>query len=103
MPVSAPLRIRRVLCKVYEYGGIHSSAAVCSLIWFTLFTILFTRDFALPSANTIRNPAILATTYILLITLFSLVITAYPRFRMFSHNTFENVHRWGGWFSLALF
>ncbi|KAE9379827.1 hypothetical protein N431DRAFT_432209 [Stipitochalara longipes BDJ] len=42
-------------------------------------------------------------TYILLIILLGLVITAYPRFRMVSHNTFENFHRWGGWFALALF
>jgi hypothetical protein len=104
IPVSAPLRIRRALCKVYEYGGIHSGAAACSLIWFTLFTILFTQDFAFPSStsNTVRNPAILTITYILLLILLSLVITAYPRFRMFSHNTLENVHGWGGWFSLAL-
>jgi len=30
-------------------------------------------------------------------------MTAYPRFRFSSHNTFENFHRWGGWFSLAIF
>lgn len=39
----------------------------------------------------------------LLLTIFSLVITAYPRFRMVSRNTFENFHRLGFWFSLGLF
>lgn len=95
--------MRRALCKVYEYGGIHSGAAVCSLVWFTLFTALFTRDYALPLPKTTTNPAILTTTYILLAILLGLVTTAYPRFRMMSHNTFENFHRWGGWFALALF
>jgi hypothetical protein len=103
MPVSAPLRVRRLLCKIYEYGGVHSGAAVCSLIWFALFTGFFTRDFALSISHKLRNPAILTITYILLLLLLSLVVTAYPRFRITSHNTFENVHRWGGWFSLALF
>jgi hypothetical protein len=39
----------------------------------------------------------------LLLTIFGLVITAYPRFRMVSRNTFENFHRLGFWFSLGLF
>jgi NAD(P)H-flavin reductase len=103
MPVSAPLYIRRVLCKVYEYGGIHSGAAICSVIWFILFTAIFTRDFVLSPSSRIKFPAILVTTYILLVFLLMLVTTAYPKFRMTSHNTFENFHRWGGWFSLALF
>jgi len=103
MPVSSPLRIRRLLCKIYEYGGVHSGAAVCSVIWFALFTGFLTRDFALSVSHELRNPAILTFTYLLFLLLLSLVVTAYPRFRTSSHNTFENVHRWGGWFSLALF
>ena len=103
MPVSAPLRFRRILCKIYEYGGVHSGGAVCSVIWFALFTGFFTRNFSLSVSATMRDPAILTFTYILLLILLSLVITAYPRFRFSSHNMFENVHRWGGWFSLALF
>jgi hypothetical protein len=103
MPASAPLRLRRILCKIHEYGGLHSGAAVCSVIWFAIFTGFFARNFSLSVSATMRDPAILIFTYILLLILLSLVITVYSRFRFSSHNMFENVHRWGGWFSLALF
>lgn len=100
IPLSAPLRLRRILAKVYEYGGVHSGAAFSSVIWFSLLTGFLTQQFVI---GTLRDPAIMTFTYILLCLLLTLVITAYPRFRYSSHNTFENVHRWGGWFSLALF
>ncbi len=101
VPLSAPLRLRRILTKVYEYGGVHSGAAFCSVIWFSLFTVYLTKDFI--ASSTFRSPAIMSITYVLLSILISLVVTAYPRFRFSSHNTFENLHRWGGWFSLAIF
>jgi hypothetical protein len=100
VPLSAPLRLRRILAKVYEYGGVHSGAAFSSVVWFSLLTAFLTQQFA---RGALRDPAIMTFTYILLCLLLALVITAYPRFRFSSHNTFENVHRWGGWFSLALF
>jgi len=103
VPLSAPLRIRRILAKIYEFGGVHSGAAVCSVIWFIIFTVLLTRDFIHSTTISLRDPGLLTVTYILLIILLGLCITAFPRFRFKSHNTFENVHRWGGWFSLALF
>jgi hypothetical protein len=102
IPLSAPLRLRRILAKVYEYGGVHSGAACASVIWFILLTGFLTNNFAKHLYN-LRDPAIMTFTYILLALLFSLCVTAYPRFRFSSHNTFENVHRWAGWFSLGLF
>jgi hypothetical protein len=100
VPLSAPLRLRRMLAKVYEYGGVHSGAAVSSVIWFCLLTGFLTREFAV---GHLRDPGLMTFTYILLTLLLSLTITAYPKMRMMSHNTFENIHRWAGWFSLALF
>jgi hypothetical protein len=100
VPLSAPLRLRRMLAKVYEYGGVHSGAAFSSVVWFCLLTGFLTREFAV---NELRDAELMTFTYILLVLLLALVITAYPRFRFMSHNTFENVHRWAGWFSLALF
>jgi hypothetical protein len=100
VPISAPLKLRCMLAKVYELGGVHSGAAVSSVIWFTLLTAFLTRQFVV---GALREPAIMTLTYILFVIFLGLVITAYPRFRFFSHNTFENIHRWGGWFSLALF
>jgi hypothetical protein len=35
--------------------------------------------------------------------LLSIVVTAIPQMRRRYHNTFENVHRWAGWFGIALF
>ena len=100
VPLSAPLRLRRVLAKVYEYGGVHSGAAFASVVWFCLLTGFLTREFAI---NQVRDADLLTFSYVLLALLLSLVITAYPSLRFMSHNTFENVHRWAGWFSLALF
>lgn len=99
IPLSAPLRLRRILAKVYEYGGVHSGAAFSSVIWFIILTCFLTKDFA----SNYHNPAIITITYILLIVLFTLCVNALPAFRFSSHNTFENIHRWGGYFSLALF
>ncbi|PSS15218.1 hypothetical protein M430DRAFT_258169 [Amorphotheca resinae ATCC 22711] len=100
VPLSAPLRLRRILAKVYEHGGVHSGAAVSSVMWFCLLTGFVTREFAI---NQLRDAGLMTFTYILLSLLLTLVVTAYPAFRFMSHNTFESVHRWGGWFSLALF
>ena len=100
VPLSTPLRIRCSLAKIYEYGGVHSGAAVCSVVWFSLLTGFLTNEFI---NGRLYDPAILSFTYILITILLALTITAYPRFRFTSHNTFENIHRWGGWFSLALF
>ncbi|PVH71616.1 hypothetical protein DL98DRAFT_434836 [Cadophora sp. DSE1049] len=101
VPLSAPLRLRRILTKVYEYGGVHSGAAVASVMWFALFSGFLTNQFI--NHSHLRSPAVITTTYILLVLLICIIITAYPRFRFSSHNTFENFHRWGGWFSLAIF
>jgi hypothetical protein len=100
VPLSAPLRFRRLLAKVYEYGGVHSGAAFCSVVWFLVLTTFLTKDFVF---GRLEDIAVMAFTYILLTLLLGVVITAYPGARFVSHNTFENVHRWGGWASLLLF
>lgn len=38
VPWSLPLRLRRIVSRVYCYGGIHSGAAVMGTIWWLLFT-----------------------------------------------------------------
>jgi NAD(P)H-flavin reductase len=105
IPHTAPLRLRRILAKIYELGGVHSGAAVSSIIWFAIFTGFLTKemiDFSTPQW-TVKQPAIVTMSYTLLLILLLLALTAYPTARFMAHNTFENVHRWGGWFSLALF
>lgn len=100
VPLSAPLRLRRLLAKVYEYGGVHSGAAASSVMWFAALTAFLTKQFVYTQ---LRDVPIMTFTYVLLGLLVAIVITAYPKFRFRSHNTFENVHRWAGWSSLLLF
>lgn len=100
VPISAPLRLRCIVGKVYELGGVHSGSAVCSVIWFSLLSGFLTQQFVI---GNLRDPGLMTFTYVLLGLLLSLIITAYPTIRSMAHNTFENIHRWAGWFSLALF
>ena len=99
-PHSWPMAIRRRIAKLYEFGGVHSGSAVSSLIWFVTFSAFITRDYANGHFN---EPAVIVITYILLALLLSICIFAVPSFRFMSHNTFEAVHRFAGWISVALF
>ncbi|MCJ1373656.1 hypothetical protein MMC20_004885 [Loxospora ochrophaea] len=99
-PRSAPLRLRRVIAKIYHFGGIHSGCGAASSFWLILFAVLLTRQWIL---GIYRNVLVLVITYILVLLLLSLAVFAVPKFRFKSHNTFENVHRLAGWLSLALF
>lgn len=99
-PTSWPLRIRRIIAKLYHFGGVHSGCAVSAVAWFILYAVLLTRDYVTGSFN---EPAILAITYILLILFLAICLFAIPKFRVFSHNTFEAVHRFAGWTSVGLF
>lgn len=99
-PTSWPLRIRRTIAKFYHFGGVHSGCGVSAATWFILFTALITRNYVSGSFN---EPAIMAITYILLILFLSICIFAIPKFRIFSHNSFEAVHRFGGWTAVGLF
>jgi len=103
VPHSAPLRIRRMLAKVYEYGGVHSGAAFAGVMWFTLLTAAITTKF-LQNDLHYGNP-ILFITYLLLL-LFLVILTftmpflrTIPRY----HNYFEYTHRFLGWLSATLF
>ena len=100
IPLWMPLRIRRVAAKLYHFGGIHSGAAISSLLWFVLYTVLVTLQFA---RGELRQPAILVLTYLLVVLFIAICVLAHPRFRGLFHNAFEAVHRFGGWLAVALF
>lgn len=100
VPFATPLRIRRSLAKMYEYGGLHSGAAVCSVLWFSLLSAILTWEFM---TIRIADPLIMMCTFTVAGILWAMVITAYPQIRAWRHNTFENVHRFGGWLVLGLF
>ncbi|KAL8994166.1 MAG: hypothetical protein Q9169_005797 [Polycauliona sp. 2 TL-2023] len=95
-----PLRLRRMIAKLYHFGGVHSGCAVSATAWFVLFTALITKDFA---SGDYDQPAVMAITYTLVVLFLSICFFAIPRFRFVSHNVFEAVHRFAGWISVALF
>jgi hypothetical protein len=100
VPFVTPLRIRRSLAKMYEYGGLHSGAAVCSVLWFSFLSAILTWEFM---TIRIADPMIMMCTFTVVGILWAMLVTAYPRIRAWRHNTFENVHRFGGWIVLGLF
>ncbi|KAL9604360.1 MAG: hypothetical protein Q9219_000548 [cf. Caloplaca sp. 3 TL-2023] len=95
-----PLRIRRIVAKLYHFGGVHSGCAVSATVWFILFAALITRDYASGDYN---QPAVIAITYILLALFLAICLFAIPKFRLVSHNTFEAIHRFAGWIAVGLF
>ena len=99
-PLWMPLRFRRLVAKVYEFGGVHSGCATSATVWFILYTALVTKQQA---DGVFHQPAVIAITYILLVLFVSICLFAIPRFRIFSHNTFEAIHRFAGWTAVALF
>ena len=95
-----PLRFRRVIAKFYHFGGVHSGSAVSATMWFTLYTVLLTKQYI---DDDFRDITVLTITYALVCLLILICIFAIPRFRFSSHNLFELCHRYGGWLAVALF
>src|SRR6266536_1341784 len=100
VPFAAPLRLRRSLAKIYEYGGLHSGAAVCSVLWFTLLAAILTWEFI---TIRIADPLIVMCSFIVAGLLWAVLISVYPTIRARRHNSFEAVHRFGGWIVLGVF
>ena len=99
-PLWMPLRFRRIIAKLYHFGGVHSGCAVSATVWFILYTALVTKQQA---DGVFNQPAVLVITYLLLILFVSICLFAIPSFRIVSHNTFEAIHRYAGWIAVALF
>jgi hypothetical protein len=100
VPFAIPLRVRRSLAKMNEYGGLHSGTAVCSVLWFSFLSAILTWEFI---TTRIRDPMVMMCTFTVIVVLWAMLITAYPLIRARRHNTFEVVHRFGGWLVLGLF
>jgi hypothetical protein len=100
VPWSMPLRIRRLVTRVYTYGGIHSGAAVAGTIWFLAFTILTTIRFTQQGWYRVSR---LVLTWLILVLLVIILLSAVPTLRAKFHNTFEMAHRFLGWASVVLF
>ncbi|KAL6705027.1 hypothetical protein ACN47E_007430 [Coniothyrium glycines] len=100
VPWNVPLAIRKVVARVYCYGGLHSGAAVAGTIWWLVFTISMTWLFL---QDSIYPFPIIVITWILLVLLTSILILSLPGLRTKYHNAFEQTHRFLGWISILLF
>lgn len=102
-PLGTPLVIRCWSAKIYHMGGLHSGCAVAAFTWYIAFAATLTREYVTASrSQMVREPAVLAVTYMILSLLLSIIVLALPRFRAQYHNSFEAVHRFGGWSVLVL-
>ncbi|KAK3369930.1 hypothetical protein B0H63DRAFT_485788 [Podospora didyma] len=97
-----PLWARRLLAKVYSYGGIHSSGAVCGTLWYIVFLVLLTRELVGKSSTILRS-YIFFVSYFIILLLCTMLATAHPHLRRVMHNWFEGIHRWMGWLAVVLF
>ncbi|KAF9697754.1 hypothetical protein EKO04_004054 [Ascochyta lentis] len=100
VPWSLPLRVRRVVSRVYCYGGIHSGAAVMGTVWWLWFTAVLSWQGATQGNYT---PLILILALVISSLLVTIVILSLPRLRVRHHDTWEFTHRFMGWLSIALF
>lgn len=105
-PRSAPLRLRRLLAKIYHFGGVHSGAGIAATIWFTLFNAALLWGWqtdAIPALPKNRPSLTVAITVIIDLLLVLIVAFAHPSMRRRFHNTFEAIHRFAGWLAVLLF
>ncbi|KAF2120039.1 hypothetical protein BDV96DRAFT_474204, partial [Lophiotrema nucula] len=100
VPQSAPLRVRRIIAKIYENGGVHSGCGVAGTLWFLALTIILSVQFA---RGVFSSKAVLGLTCILQALLLLIVVLAYPALRAKYHNHFEVTHRFAGWTVIILF
>ncbi|KAK8041475.1 non-ribosomal peptide synthetase [Apiospora phragmitis] len=107
VPKSWPLCIRSRCAKIYHFGGMHSSAAVCAGIWLLASNIASVTCQALPdtcAGTKLRQSVATAVVSWLLTGLFLFMfVFAYPTMRKRYHDVFERVHRFVGWTMLGLF
>ncbi|MFI6316760.1 hypothetical protein ACIBG8_04540 [Nonomuraea sp. NPDC050556] len=86
-PTTWPLRVRWALAKVYHFGGLHIGGALAGTLWFLAM--------ALDLGG--------AVSYVLVVLLACMIVTALPPLRSRFHDLFERTHRFGGWTVLVLF
>ncbi|KAL3424494.1 amino acid adenylation domain-containing protein [Phlyctema vagabunda] len=100
VPWGTPLRIRRIIAKVYEFGGLHSGASTSCVFWLCYFTGYVTKTAADGEFKDVR---VLAMAYLICMLFLSIVIFAMPFVRRRAHNAFERTHRFAGWTTNAFF
>ena len=104
-PHWVPLRIRRLVAKIYHLGGVHSGAAIAATIWYTILNFVVLTGYLQThdTAGSRENLPIAMVTFITDALFIAIIILALPQLRSRFHNTFEVVHRFAGWTAVALF
>lgn len=100
VPWSLPLRVRRILSRVYCYGGIHSGAAAAGTLWWIVFTALLSWE-GITLGN--HTPLLLVLTLVVASLLVTIILLSLPSIRERHHNTWELTHRFLGWTCILLF
>ncbi|KAG7289949.1 hypothetical protein NEMBOFW57_006326 [Staphylotrichum longicolle] len=98
-----PLGFRTLAAKVYSYGGIHSAGAVSATFWYITFLVLLTMEFQKAESLTVSRSYIYLVSYVILLLLVSMLVSAHPHLRRTMHNWFEGIHRCMGWLAILLF
>jgi regulation of enolase protein 1 (concanavalin A-like superfamily) len=105
VPTHWPLRLRCYCAKIYHYGGIHSGCNSAASLWYIFFAVM-----TLMTNVSVRNTrfsslwivSLILT--IIILTFLSIIISfTLPRLRHQWHDSFESIHRFGGWLILTLF
>lgn len=103
-PHWVPLRIRRLVAKIYHLGGVHSGAGVAATAWYTLLNVSIMKGYLEDRIAGLRGELPIVVLTFIIDTLFvCIIVLAHPRLRSKFHNTFEIVHRFAGWTAVALF
>ncbi|KAK4161130.1 hypothetical protein QBC43DRAFT_100178 [Cladorrhinum sp. PSN259] len=100
LPRSSPTWLKRLACKIFHLGGVHSGTGVASGIWYIGFAALYTST--TPTSKP-KQIAILVLIYLILLLLISIIAVAHPKFRQKHHDVFELVHRYFNWAILIIF
>jgi hypothetical protein len=100
VPWCLPLRARRIISRVYCYGGIHSGAAVAGTAWWIAFTCVLSWEGVALGTYT---PVLLVLTLVIASLLVAIVGLSLPRVRARYHDTWELSHRFLGWLAVLLF
>ncbi|KAE8844249.1 hypothetical protein PTNB73_03696 [Pyrenophora teres f. teres] len=100
VPWNVPLSVRKMVARVYCYGGIHSGAAVAGTMWWIAFTTGMSVGFV-ESGD--YGYTVLVSTWVVLILLMMTLLFAIPGLRARYHDMFEMTHRFLGWSSIAIF
>lgn len=101
-PRTWPLRIRRIVAKLYHLGGIHSGCGTAGCIWFFLFNGAVLEIQGNNQYQGIRAGTFLSTVA-LDILLFNILMLSLPKLRARYHNMWEQMHRFAGWTAILLF